>query len=738
MSNYEFTDFSFSYGGADVPALRNIDLTDAGGVTLLVGGNGSGKTTLLRQLLPSLRPHGRRSGSLRLLEGAPDARQAAAGIGYVGQDPAAQLLTDRVWRELALTAENLGWPQAEIAAAIAETAALLGIGGWLERETAALSAGERQLVAVAAALVTRPRLLLLDEPCAHLDAPARTRLLAALRQVVAARQLSVVVAEQDFAPWLTVADRVCYLHGGALEFCLPPAEAAERLKSTPLRQALPLAMRADKDKIAAFVPHRPQAAAGESLLIAEGLGYSYGETTLFENIDITLQKGSISVLLGANGSGKTTLLELLQGVREPQAGQVSGPAALLPSRPQYLLLGESVGQALCRHADEAAARQALRRVQAEELWHRHPADLSGGQKQRAALALLLLMRPQVLLLDEPEAALDAAARARLAALLRDLRADGLALLVVTHDAELAAAVADRALLLADGRIAADLPYEQFVAQYAEWQPQAWQLCPGCLHAEELLDEQDVADAAEELPVAAAAAAPAAVQDAPKAGLGRLEALLWLLLPLTAGLGWAHLGARRSFVLSLILLVEAALPLLLRFERKGYAPRRLAFLAGFCAFAVAGRLAFFMLPQVKPLLALVCLGALFLGAESGLWLGATAMFLSNFFFTHGPWTPWQMLAAGASAAVFGLLGRHLGRRGQAVLSGALALLVYGPIANFGSLLIYHPTPTLPLYAAVMLAGLPFDITHAVVTAGFMYILSPVIGRRVKWLRDRYGV
>jgi energy-coupling factor transporter ATP-binding protein EcfA2 len=436
---------TYTYPGAQRPSLRDVSLTiEPGEFVVLAGLSAGGKSTLLRAA-SGLVPHfhgGVFAG--RALVGGLDTRDhgpaaLAAVAGTLFQDPETQVVLGTVRHELAFPLENRGERAAAVARGVEEVALALGIEGLLDRSTGELSGGELQRVALGAALAGRPRLVLLDEPTSQLDPVAGDELVWLLRRLNEEWGTAVVLAEHRLERCLAHADRVIVMHDGALACDAAPRAflewAAER---SPALQT-PGARLFER---AGLRPPPSGVKEARATLRAHGL----------LDDDFVLAPGERVALMGRNGAGKSTLLNHLGGLRMPTRGrvEVAGRVALLMQNPNDYLLHETVG--------EEASLAALEDVGLEGLTDRHPRDLSGGERQRLALAVVLDSgeAPVAVLLDEPTRGMDRAAKGELAARLRALDA---AVLVATHDAEFAAAVAQRVVLLADGRSIADGPIE---------------------------------------------------------------------------------------------------------------------------------------------------------------------------------------------------------------------------------------------------------------------------------------
>ncbi|WP_373576397.1 ABC transporter ATP-binding protein [Parafannyhessea umbonata] len=472
----ELRGVSFSYArpkGDSVPAagaplvLDHADLSvPAGAFALLVGGTGSGKTTLLRLCKPEIRPEGELSGTVRVLGRdvrglAP--RESAGLVGYVFQSPDSQIVCDSVWHELAFGLENLGVAQDQMRRRVAETCYFFGMEPWFHRRCASLSGGQRQLLALASVLSMRPRLLLLDEPTSMLDPVAEKSFLSLLFRVNRELGCTVVVATHAPGPMLDFASMAFAMEGGR-----PHQVPLESLAGTP-----ELLTQAD-----ATIAPAPTADAPRVVRASEAwLRYEREAPWVLRGCGLELRRGEVRALVGGNGSGKSTLIMAVAGMLRLQRGRVAnelaGSQALLPQQPKALLSQPSASEELMEWSPGAGYTHGQMLELAAsfglaDALDRHPYDLSGGQQQLLALAKLLLTRPQLLLLDEPTKGLDNAARALVAMHVRQAAARGATVLLSTHDAAFARAVADTCSLLFDGQVALTQPAARFFAESWVW------------------------------------------------------------------------------------------------------------------------------------------------------------------------------------------------------------------------------------------------------------------------------
>ncbi|GGV14178.1 putative ABC transporter ATP-binding protein [Streptomyces griseoflavus] len=527
-----FENVSVTYDGSPGPAVQGVDFeVPEGELVLLVGPSGVGKSTVLGAV-SGLVPHFT-GGTLhgRVTVAGRDTRthkprELADVVGTVGQDPLSHFVTDTVEDELAYGMESLGLPPDVMRRRVEETLDLLGLADLRDRPIATLSGGQRQRVAIGSVLTPHPRVLVLDEPTSALDPAAAEEVLAVLQRLVHDLGTTVLMAEHRLERVVQYADQVALLPGPgerpwlgtpaevmAVSPVHPPVVALGRLADW---SPLPLTVRdarreagALRERLAGHEPHRtgpaptppaparrlfPRArASGTTAPVAEvrSLSVRRDRVQALREVDLTVTRGETIALMGRNGAGKSTLLGALVGLVAPSSGSVrAGDAVphrtrprdlvrrvgLVPQEPRDLLYADTVA-AECAAADrdaEAApgtCRALLTRLLPAVADDVHPRDLSEGQRLTLALAVVLTARPPLLLLDEPTRGLDYAAKARLVTLLRELAAEGHAIVLATHDVELAAELAHRVVLLAEGEVIADGPSAEVVVASPSFAPQ---------------------------------------------------------------------------------------------------------------------------------------------------------------------------------------------------------------------------------------------------------------------------
>ncbi|MEO8888137.1 MAG: ATP-binding cassette domain-containing protein [Jatrophihabitantaceae bacterium] len=523
----DFEQVTVTYADADVPVLRDVTVhIPEGELCLVVGRTGSGKSTLLG-CVNGLVPHftgGRLGGRVSVAgrdtrEHPP--RDLADVVGVVGQNPAGSFVADTVEDELAYTMESLGLAPDVMRRRVEDTLDLLGLVELRDRPVSTLSGGQAQRVAIGAVLTAHPRVLVLDEPTSALDPAAADDVLAAVQRLVHDLGLTVLMAEHRLERVVQYADSVLWLPGDAAPaqrgtpadimarspIAPPVVELGRALNWSPLPLTVRDARRpasALRDRLPPVAPVAAPPPLGEVVARTRKLSVRYGAVAAVRELDLSVRAGEILALMGRNGAGKSSLLGALTGLVRPSSGQVrlsggslasNGVAGggdvdprtlrgraltervgLVPQQPADLLYAESVA-AECGAADRDARAESgtaaalLHRIAGDIDAERHPRDLSEGQRLALALAVVLTSAPPLVLLDEPTRGLDYPAKARLVTALRGLAADGHAIVLATHDVELAAEVSGRTVVLADGEIVADGPSREVVIQSPVFSPQ---------------------------------------------------------------------------------------------------------------------------------------------------------------------------------------------------------------------------------------------------------------------------
>ena len=504
MAHFEIKDLTFSYASAKGKhSLENVSLSiEQGEFLVLCGKSGSGKSTLLRQLKTVLTPNGKRTGEV-LFHGVPlkqvSDRDQSGKIGFVMQNPDDQIVTDKVWHELAFGLESLGCDQKEMRGRVAEMACYFGIQDWFHRDVATLSGGQKQLLNLASIMAMQPEVLILDEPTSQLDPIAASDFLNTVRKINTELGTTVIITEHRLEDIFPYADRAVVMDKGRVIADDTPGKVGQLLfeENNPMFAAMPtpvrvyygaggtgespLTVRQGRSWLSKEFPKEPSIKAIPALALPEEIEnpaltlkelwfrYEKDSPDVLRGVSAEIPAGSLYAILGGNGAGKSTTLKAISGVCRPYRGKVTlfgkpvekyksselfhGCLAMLPQDPKSLFVKKTVREDL---AEMTKDKQEIDRIaalcQVTELLDSHPYDLSGGEQQRAALAKVLLTKPRLLLLDEPTKGIDSFFKETFAGILSDLKKQGITIVMVSHDVEFCARYADVVSMFFDGQV----------------------------------------------------------------------------------------------------------------------------------------------------------------------------------------------------------------------------------------------------------------------------------------------
>ncbi len=504
MAHFEIKNLSFSYPTAKgKESLHDVSLTiHKGEYVVLCGKSGSGKTTLLRHLKSVLAPHGKKSGEI-LFNGTPmqqvSQRDQSAKIGYVMQNPDDQIVTDKVWHELAFGLESLGVDQKTMRARVSEMACYFGIADWFHRDVANLSGGQKQLLNLASIMAMQPEVLILDEPTSQLDPIAASDFLNTVRKINMELGTTVIITEHRLEDIFPYADRAIVMDAGRVIADDTPRNIGKQLweqgndmfaaMPTPVRVFYgaggegdcPLTVREGRNWLSKAFTEAPKTAAfpadpmeeeiEKPALSLKELWFRYEKDSpdILRGVSAEVPAGSLYAIVGGNGAGKSTTLKAICGICKPYRGSVKvfgkpinkyksselfgGCLAMLPQDPKSLFVKKTVREDLEEMTkDQALIGEIAATCQIESLLGSHPYDLSGGEQQRAALAKVLLTQPKLLLLDEPTKGIDSIFKETLAKILCKLKEQGVTIVMVSHDVEFCARYADLVSMFFDGQI----------------------------------------------------------------------------------------------------------------------------------------------------------------------------------------------------------------------------------------------------------------------------------------------
>jgi energy-coupling factor transport system ATP-binding protein len=504
MAHFKIENLSFSYPAArGKESLHDVSLTiHKGEYVVLCGKSGSGKTTLLRHLKSVLAPHGKKNGEI-LFNGIPmqqvSQRDQSAKIGYVMQNPDDQIVTDKVWHELAFGLESLGVDQKTMRARVSEMACYFGIADWFHRDVANLSGGQKQLLNLASIMAMQPEVLILDEPTSQLDPIAASDFLNTVRKINIELGTTVIITEHRLEDIFPYADRAIVMDSGKVIADDTPRKIGKLLweqgndmfaaMPTPVRVFYgaggegdcPLTVREGRNwlskaftevpRIAEFSAKPMEDEIEKPALSLKELWFRYEKDSpdILRGVSAEVPVGSLYAIVGGNGAGKSTTLKAICGICKPYRGSVKvfgkpinkyksselfgGCLAMLPQDPKSLFVKKTVREDLEEMTkNKTLINDIAATCQIESLLGSHPYDLSGGEQQRAALAKVLLTQPKLLLLDEPTKGIDSFFKETLAIILCKLKEQGVTIVMVSHDVEFCAKYADQVSMFFDGQI----------------------------------------------------------------------------------------------------------------------------------------------------------------------------------------------------------------------------------------------------------------------------------------------
>ena len=552
MNLVEIKDFGFSYPESSRKVLEHVNLNiKEGTLNVIMGRSGCGKSTLLRQLKSVLAPAGEKEGEI-LYRNIPlrdtDHRTQSQEIGFVMQNPDNQIVTDKVWHELAFGLESLGYDNATIRLRVAEMASYFGIQKWFYKNVSELSGGQKQLLNLASVMAMHPSLLILDEPTSQLDPIAASDFLETVKKINRDIGTTVLLTEHRLQDIIPYADRVFVMDEGTLFLEGTPREIGTKLKeqhhgmflSMPVPMQIyagtdssltcPLTVSEGRQWIREYIEEKgikkEQIQQANQRLERQGeknenetagffghlkrqkentppaiqmkdvwFRYEKDSPDVIQNLSLEVKKGEFYALVGGNGTGKSTTLSLLGRVHQPYSGRIyldgkdlrsfsdrelyCGYLGVMPQNPQSIFLKKTVLEDLysviggrkekpsneypISMKKEKAIEGIVSLTHLEGLLERHPYDLSGGEQQRLALAKVLLLRPKILLMDEPTKGMDAEYKEELGSILKKLQSHGMTIFMISHDVEFVAEYADTTGLFFEGNVVISKKTRDFFA-----------------------------------------------------------------------------------------------------------------------------------------------------------------------------------------------------------------------------------------------------------------------------------
>ena len=540
MEIYKIKDLNFTYPLKDKAALSCINLIiERGEFVTICGKSGCGKTTLLRHLKTILAPHGKRSGAIHFC-GRPieeiDQLTQTSKIGYVLQSPENQIVTDKVWHEIAFGLESLGCDSQIIRLRIAEMASFFGIQTWFHKNVIDLSGGQKQLLCLAAIMAMQPSVLILDEPTSQLDPIAAMDFIETVKKINRELGTTIIMTEHRLEEIIPMSDRIIVMDNGGIILDDLPERVGEKLSQmnhsmfSAMTSAMqiysvvknelscPVTVKDGRRWLDKFLgdeasgkEHNPihkTLEQQETAIELKNVWFKYEKNLpdVISDLSFVVRKGQFYCIVGGNGTGKTTALSLINGIHKPYRGKIlidrekRKKICTLPQNPQTLFVEKTVELDLLEMlADEKLTiGEKTERVNAvvefaelDGLLQMHPYDLSGGEQQRAALAKVLLLEPEILLIDEPTKGLDVHFKEKLAGLLKKLTKKGVTIIMVSHDIEFCAKHADICAMFFDGSIITVNQTKAFFSGNSFYTTaanrMARHICPGAVTVEDVIE-----------------------------------------------------------------------------------------------------------------------------------------------------------------------------------------------------------------------------------------------------------
>ncbi len=884
MEAFKVINLTFRYPETGIDVLKNISFSiKRGEFITLCGPSGCGKSTLLRQLKPVLAPHGVKSGEILFFNkdiNELSLREQSQKIGYVLQSPDNQIVTDKVWHELAFGLESLGYDNETIRRRVAETASFFGIHNWFDKSVTELSGGQKQILNLASVMAMQPEVLILDEPTSQLDPIAAADFLACISKINRELGTTILITEHRLDEVLPQSNRVLVIENGVIVSYDTPVNTGKNLKSCGSKSflSLPAPMRiwesvcsdesncpitaaqgrewlenySKSHKLYELYPERIPEHSNKVAVRLKNVWFRYEKNSpdIVKGLSLNAYQGEFVAVLGGNGTGKTTMLSLISGINKPYRGEVKLTdyhsnesdikTAVLPQNPQNLFVKKTVledlkevfdGRKIDTDEKNRRLNDAVSLCRLEKFLNSHPYDLSGGEQQRAALAKVLLLRPEILLLDEPTKGLDSEFKIVFADIVKSLTDTGVTVIMVSHDIEFCARFAHRCVMLFNGEIVSQGTPREFFASNSFYVTSSNRMskniienavtaedviycCTGKTSNDDSLtvktklydnrlyfeNKNIIKDKNKKLPkwkcVLGAFSALLLIfsifinldylsffnsktlplwgnfilvatpvillmisfgskskrsideirmdksnRKIPKRTIAAAIIILFAV-PLTIFVGVTYLQDQKYLFISLLVVIECMLPFFMIFEGKKPQARELIIIAVLCAIAISSRAIFSMLPQFKPVIALVIISGVAFGGETGFLVGAVTMLVSNVLFSQGVWTPWQMFAAGIIGFISGILFKKglLSRNRAALCTFGffITIIVYGGIMNFSSAVMAHATINFETLLTFYQTGFPMDIVHGLSTFAFLYFAAEPMLEKLDRVKVKYGL
>lgn len=838
MEIFRVEHLDFTYPKEQRKVLNDVSFSvTEGEIITLCGASGCGKSTLLRQLKTVLTPFGKRNGRVffkgKLLSELGE-REETEKIGFVSQSADNQIVTDKVYHELAFGLESLSYDNGKIRQRVAEMASFFGIQNWFYKNVNELSGGQKQILCLASIMTMLPEVIILDEPTSQLDPIAASEFVNMLIKINRELGVTIIITEHRLDEIIPYSSRVIVMDEGRIIADDTPAEVCLRLrnKGHSMLLSMPVSMkiwngvrdagepcpltvnegriwlekyaqrhrnrveqdldcnqndsseeRKNNGQNESFgksnLKHKNKNLSQDKVIELRDIWFQYekSERDILKGVNLCVNRGEIFGILGGNGTGKSTLLSVMSGIRKPYRGKVivQDKIAMLTQNPKNLFVRKTVIEDLkevCHSENKEKLNEIIQLCRLGSLLQRNPYDLSGGEQQRAAIAKVLLLEPDILLLDEPTKGMDNEYKQELGQLLTRMAEDRTTIIMVSHDIEFCAEWTKRCALFFDGDIISQRETREFFTNNSFYTTTANRMArnvfPGAVTPQDVIDAcncENKGIGKQEGKIEKGDRKEKTENNGDrireKAGIEKKDKcctenkrlltaaiMIFAAIPFTIFAGVYYFDDRKFLFISLVVLLECIAPFFILYEGRNPGARELVMISVLCAISVAGRMAFYMFPQFKPVMALVIISGVSLGAETGFLIGAITMLVSNIVFEQGPWTPWQMFAMGMVGFLAGLLfhGRkkilnHKSILGKLVLSGygfIAAVVVYGGIMNPAAAIMAHAKLNKATLLSYYGTGLPMDIIQGIATVLFILLLASPIMDKIERVKQKYGM
>ena len=921
MEIFRVEHLDFTYPGETKKVLNDVSFSvNAGEIITLCGASGCGKSTLLRQLKTVLSPFGKKEGKVlfkgKLLSETGE-REESEKIGFVSQSADNQIVTDKVYHELAFGLESLSYDTGKIRQRVAEMASFFGIQNWFYKNVNELSGGQKQILSLASIMTMLPEVIILDEPTSQLDPIAASEFVNMLIKINRELGVTILITEHRLDEIIPYSTRVIVMDEGTIIADNAPVNVCLELRKEghPMLSSMPVSMRiwnevrdagdkcpltvnegrmwleeytvchgvrqkseeqnfsnnsensghtikqtyssdgsgkgryaagnqtncSNQNQIAGLNGSRLERKSDtrfqDKVLELKDIWFKYGksEKDVLKGVNLSVNRGEIFGILGGNGTGKSTLLSVMSGIRKPYRGKVIADEkiAMLTQNPRNLFVRKTVIQDLkevCAAENKEKLNEIIQLCRLDRLLQRNPYDLSGGEQQRAAIAKVLLLEPDILLLDEPTKGMDNEYKQELGQLLAQMSDNKTTIIMVSHDIEFCAEWTDRCALFFDGDIISGRETRAFFTNNSFYTTTANRMArnvfPDAVIPQDVIDACNCDNRRSEKEDRAGKEDRTEKEDKikkedctekrknesdkikpdkddekndiycteikmegidksserivnnteeksngvkiekaeidnviDKNGIWEIKRgvdkrfltaaiMILIAIPFTIFTGVYYFDDRKFLFISLVVLLECIAPFFILYEGRNPGARELVMISVLCAISVAGRMAFYMFPQFKPVMALVIISGVSLGAETGFLVGAITMLVSNIVFEQGPWTPWQMFAMGMVGFLAGIIFHRrkkvfnyesiVGKIILSIYGFIAAVIIYGGIMNPAAAIMAHAKLNKATLLSYYATGFPMDAIQGVATVLFILLLAQPVMDKIERVKHKYGL